>query len=69
VNTREIKNFECFLADSFKEGNMLRELRLSEKEIEYLKKKYPRAALRELAATQDQSDERVWYEVGFSSLG
>lgn len=66
MNTNDLKNFECFLADSFKEGNLFRELRLSEKEIEYLKEKYPRAALRELAATQDQSDERMWYEVSFS---
>jgi hypothetical protein len=64
VNTNEIKNFECFLTDSFKEGNLYRELRLSAKEIEYIKKKYPRAALTRIEAP-DHSDERDWYEVRF----
>jgi len=65
MNSIEIEKFECFLEDSFREGNMLRELRLSEQEIEFLSKKYPRANLKKIKAN-DNSDEKVWYEVSFS---
>lgn len=65
MNNTEMTQFEYFLAESFKEGNMLRELRLSDQEIEHLKAKYPRAMLNKMA-TQDNSGDRVWYEVSFS---
>jgi len=65
MKSTEITKFEYFLAESFREGNMLRELRLSDQEIEHLKKKYPRAILNKIA-TQDNSEDRVWYEVSFS---
>ncbi len=68
MNTTEIKNFECFLTDSFKEGNLFRELRLSAPEIEYIKKKYPRVALTKIAVP-DHSNDREWYEVRFSAQG
>lgn len=57
--------FENFLADSFKDGNMLRELRLSNKEIEYIKDKYPQAVIKRIM-TDDNKDGRIWYELSFS---
>lgn len=66
MNSSEIAKFEYFLAKSFREGNMLRELRLSDQEIEHLQEKYPRAILQQIKA-QDNLDGRVWYEVSFSA--
>lgn len=66
MNSVEIKDLECFLTDSFREGNLYRELRLSAKEIEYIKKKYPRAALTRIEAL-DHANDRNWYEVRFSA--
>lgn len=67
MNTCDIKNFECFLTDSFKEGNLFRELRLSAQEIEYIKKKYPRATMTKIVVPDHLSD-RDWYEVRFSAI-
>lgn len=66
MNSSEIEKFECFLAESFKGGVMLRELRLSAQELEYLSKKYPRANLKKIELS-DYSDHKLWYEVSFSS--
>jgi hypothetical protein len=65
LNNIDMEKFEYFLADSFREGNTLRELRLSDQEIDHLKKTYPRALLNQITV-QDSSDDRVWYEVSFS---
>jgi hypothetical protein len=65
IVNNDMAKFESFLAESFQEGNMSRELRLSDQEIEHLKKKYPRAMLNKVTV-QDHSDDRVWYEVSFS---
>lgn len=65
MNSIEMAQFEYFLAESFREGNMFRELRLSEQEIKHLKKKYPRAILKQIKVYENL-DDRVWYEVSFS---
>lgn len=56
------KRFEDFLVDSFGDGVMVRELRLSNVEVEYVLKKYPQASLKK-ALTPEYSDGKHWYEV------
>lgn len=65
--SKEIEQFEVFLADSFNEGTISRELRLSNKEIQFLKTKYPGVIFNKLV-TQEYSDAKAWYEVKFQSL-
>lgn len=56
------KKFDKFLMDSFSEGIYCRELRLSNEEIEYLKKKYPKASLKKFS-TDEYDDGKTWWEV------
>ena len=65
MNNFDMTKFESFLAESFREGNLFRELRLSDQEIEHLKNNYPRARFNKIT-TQDDSEDRIWYEVSFS---
>jgi hypothetical protein len=62
MTNNEIRKFEEFLSESFEEGFTSRELRLSEEEREYIKSIYPKATIREIAATE-YSDGRMWFEV------
>ena len=65
MNNIDMAKFESFLAESFREGNLFRELRLSDQEIKHLKNKYPRARFNKIT-TQDDSEDRIWYEVSFA---
>lgn len=51
-----------FLKDSFKNGIVSRELRLSKEEIEYLKKTFPKASMNEIQAGRC-SDGKVWIDI------
>lgn len=56
------KEFILFLEDSFNGEVCFRELRLSKKELELLKKEYPNASLKKMAANQCD-DGKNWYKV------
>ncbi|WP_099158935.1 hypothetical protein [Virgibacillus ndiopensis] len=54
--------FDEFLTESFNDDIHHRELRLSSNEIELVRKKYPKATIKE--STSNQSvDEKKWYDV------
>lgn len=61
------KQFENFLRDSFGNGVVVRELRLSDAEVEYMRANYPAATLQR-TGVQESTDGRYWYEITFSSL-
>ncbi len=56
------EQFEFFVADSFADGVMLRELRLSNEEREYLQDKYPKASFKRILSPE-YADGKAWYEV------
>jgi len=51
-----------FLKESFRDGVTYRELRLSTEEIDYLRKLFPKAEIKEMR-NMKCSDEKVWVEV------
>lgn len=65
MTVNEIEKFESFLSESFTEGVRVRELRLSNEEMEYIKKKHPEASLKNII-TREYSDGKVWCEMCFS---
>ncbi|SDK66872.1 hypothetical protein [Natronincola ferrireducens] len=66
MTPNEIKRLEEFLEDSFGAGVYFRELRLSNEEMEYVKRKYPRAELKK-CVTRECSDGKIWWEVNLLS--
>ncbi len=52
--------FEEFLWDSFREGGTVRELRLSQDELSYLKGRYPIASCQEAGASHEG---KAWYQI------
>ena len=62
MTSSEAKKFEEFLSESFREGVRFRELRLSNDEIEYLRKTYPKISLKKICTTE-YTDGKCWYEV------
>lgn len=58
----EMKKFEVFWQESFQEGTVLRELRLSQEEKDYIEMTYLGAELKKIA-TQEYADQKNWYEV------
>jgi aspartate racemase len=58
--------FDRFLSDSFAHDVYERELRLSEEEVAYTKKRFPKARINPLSTEMD-SDGKRWYEVCLSS--
>lgn len=57
----EVERFEDFLSNSFQEV-LCRELRLSNEELEYLKKRFPKANI-ERMRTDESPDDKHWYLV------
>lgn len=53
------------MQDSFSNGISLRELRLSSEELTYVKQKFPGAAINRISTDEDL-DEKAWYEVNLS---
>lgn len=62
MTPNEVERLENFLTESFGEGIYFRELRLSYEEMEYIKKKYPKASFKK-CATVESSDGKIWWEV------
>lgn len=62
MTSDQVEKFNKFLSESFEEGLSCRELRLSEEEMEYIKKIYPRVSFKKIAS-KEHSDRRVWFEV------
>ncbi|HHV17079.1 MAG TPA: hypothetical protein GXX58_11030 [Gelria sp.] len=56
------EQFEVFLAESFTDGVMLKELRLSNEERDYLQNRYPKANLKRILSPE-YADGKAWYEV------
>lgn len=61
-----MKNFEKFIEESFTGEKLCRELRLSEAEIEYLKKLYPNVMIREIYR-ENCKEAKIWVEVKLSN--
>ena len=59
--------FDSFLHESFKEEPLYIELRLSDKEIEYIKEIYPKAKFKKMP-DYDCNDEKNWYIVSFNYI-
>jgi hypothetical protein len=59
---KKVGKFEEFLSESFEDDIYVRELRLSDEEVEYVKEKYPRARLKK-CQTDQNSDGKAWYEI------
>lgn len=62
MSPKQMKSFEKFLSDSFGDGIYYRELRLSSEEIEYLKKKFPKATIKRCEAAES-ADDKEWWEI------
>ncbi|MGI8313687.1 hypothetical protein [Halobacillus mangrovi] len=56
-----------FLSESFGEGVYYRELRLSNKDIEELRKFYPQATVRKTSEICD-ANSKAWYEINLLPL-
>ncbi|CRK82533.1 hypothetical protein [Neobacillus massiliamazoniensis] len=62
----QLEKFEEFLVNSFGDGMYTRELRLSNEEVEFVQKKYPKLNVKKCFATE-ASDGKCWYEVSLST--
>mgnify|MGYP005766019501 CR=1 FL=1 len=60
---------EHFFEDSFCDGQIERELRLSPEELSYLKTKYPQASFQSLSEDEGSASGKAWYLVCLSALG
>ncbi|WAM34193.1 hypothetical protein [Caldicellulosiruptor morganii] len=58
----KIKKFEEFFTNSFRDGKVVRELRLSSDEVEYIKKRYPNVTVSKLSGFENNKDKN-WYTV------
>lgn len=66
MTSKEIERFEDFLLDTFKDGILFKELRLSNEEIAYIKKKYPKVNLKKCEMIPSR-DGKSWWEVALLS--
>ncbi|MFT4414479.1 hypothetical protein ACLM5H_11525 [Fredinandcohnia humi] len=62
MNHNQVEAFEQFLLESFSKDVSFRELRLSQEEVQYIQKNYPRASVRK-SPVAESSDGKAWYEV------
>ncbi|MBM7552054.1 hypothetical protein [Thalassobacillus pellis] len=58
----EMERFNIFLEESFSDGVYFRELRLSPEELDFVKKKFPKAKI-EGNPKVSGNDQKAWYEV------
>ncbi|SHE94806.1 hypothetical protein [Caloramator proteoclasticus] len=58
----KIKKFEEFFTNSFRDGKVVRELRLSSEEVEYIRKSYPNVQISKLSGYEKNKDKN-WYTV------
>lgn len=66
MTPNEIQKFQEFLLDSFKEGIFSRELRLSNEELAYAKRMFPKAVFNKCFSTQENNG-KSWYLVELAS--
>ena len=66
MTPHEIELFDEFLVNCFEDGMKKRELRLSEKEVEFLINKYPASRVEQFSVIDD-TDGKIWYEVSIRS--
>lgn len=59
---------ECFFEDSFCNGQLERELRLSPEELSHLKSKYPLVSFQRLSQNEVSASGKAWYLVCLSAL-
>jgi hypothetical protein len=62
-----MEKFKEFLQESFGDGILFRELRLSNEELAYVKEKFPRARITKSHANE-QLDGKAWYEISLSPI-
>lgn len=69
LSGKHVKNhpFDQFLSESFANDQFVRELRLSEEELEYAKKKYPNASFQIISA-KEELDEKFWCKISLLPL-
>ena len=65
--TNNAEKFAEFLSESFRDGVSFRELRLSIDEVDYLKRRYPKASVKK-SPTREYSEDKSWYEVNLFSI-
>ncbi|ASK61947.1 hypothetical protein CFK37_07130 [Virgibacillus phasianinus] len=63
MNRQKDKRFDEFLSESFKDGACVRELRLTNAELQYVQLKFPKSKVTKLPETSDHSPKKIWYEV------
>ncbi|WP_430789905.1 hypothetical protein VBD025_05080 [Virgibacillus flavescens] len=63
MSLRGDKRFDEFLADSFKDGTCVRELRLTNAELTYVRLKFPKSRVKKLPKTNTNTLKKEWYEV------
>lgn len=59
--------FDQFLSESFANDQFVRELRLSQEELKYAKKKYPNASF-QIISTKEEMDEKFWCKINLLPL-
>jgi hypothetical protein len=64
----EKERFAAFLSESFENDVFFRQLRLSDMELQYVKKKYPNASVKR-CHTNEELNEKHWYEVNLLPQG
>lgn len=67
MTVKEMEYMENFIHESFADGRVSRELRLSIGEIAYLKKIYPKAILKEISE-EICNDGKLWVEVSLDKV-
>ncbi|MDW7672901.1 MAG: hypothetical protein SCK28_00040 [Bacillota bacterium] len=60
--TIKTNKFEEFLSESFFDGLKHRELRLSDEEVKYIQREYPKSILKRIQTNQ-YLDGKTWYNV------
>lgn len=63
MNRQNDKKFDEFLSDSFRDGACVRELRLTNEEVKYVRLKFPRSEVTTIPETADRTPKKKWYEV------
>lgn len=57
------KKLDEFLLDSFRDGACVRELRLTNEELKYVRLKFPKSKVKKIPETADRTPSKKWYEV------
>ncbi|MFS0863106.1 hypothetical protein [Fredinandcohnia sp. 179-A 10B2 NHS] len=65
MNRTHTEAFEMFFQESFALEKTYRELRLSVDEVEYIRNKYPGAAITRSSSREDL-DGKAWYEINLT---